>query len=213
MATSTYKLSNRSADNLRVYRSGELAAPADGQYNLIRIPRYAVLTGVFVSISTVFAANGTGIATFTVPGTDGTGYTTGTGRVLTGGTGTGAKANITAIGGAITAAAVNSAGLNYTVGDVLTVVQTGGANGTLVVATLATTALATVTIGFAGNGLTAVNDYFFNAASALALNLGMFSSSKSIYFSNSAGYITATVAGLGWAAGSFMVFADYTIIH
>jgi len=210
----TFALSNRSADNFRMYRSGEIAAPVDGQYNLIRVPRFALVTGVFVTTSVVFGVNGTGVATFAAPGgSDGTGYTTATGRTTTGGNGSGCKVNITAALGAITAGTVSAAGLNYQVGDVLTVVQTGGAGGTLTVATLNTTVLATVTIGFAGNGQVADDDYFFDTPSAIALNLGTLESTKSMYFNSSNGYITATVTGLGGIAGNFMVFADYTIIH
>jgi len=52
MATNAY--SNKSADNFRLYRSGVLAAPADGTYNVIRIPKFAFVKNVWVDITTAY---------------------------------------------------------------------------------------------------------------------------------------------------------------
>ncbi len=50
MATNIF--SNRSADNFRMFRSGEIAAPTDGQYNIIKIPRFALVKGAKVWVTT-----------------------------------------------------------------------------------------------------------------------------------------------------------------
>ncbi len=80
------------------------------------------------------------VLTFGTPAaSDGTGYTTASGLATTGGSGSGCTVSITASGGAITAATVTSGGTGYKIGDVLTVVQSGGAAGTLTVATITPT--------------------------------------------------------------------------
>ena len=56
MATNAF--SNKSADNFRLYRSGKLATPADGTYNVIRIPRYAFVKGVYIDIQTAYTNAG-----------------------------------------------------------------------------------------------------------------------------------------------------------
>ena len=62
--------------------------------------------------------------------TPGTGYTNGayTNVSLTGGSGTGAKANITVAGGAVTVVTLVAHGVNYIVGDFLTATLPAGAN-------------------------------------------------------------------------------------
>lgn len=66
------------------------------------------------------SANLTGVGSFTLSG--GVGYTNGTYQniLLTGGTGTGATANFTVVGGKVTMVALTSVGIGFTVGDVLT---------------------------------------------------------------------------------------------
>ena len=78
----------------------------------------------------------TGISNATIT-TGGTGYTTGTNISTTGGTGSGCTVDITA-SGAITAVTINNSGLGYSVGEVLTVVQSGGLSGTITVTSLNT---------------------------------------------------------------------------
>ena len=58
----------------------------------------------------------------------GSGYTTATGVATTGGTGSGLTVDITAAGGNVTAVTINNPGVGYTNGDVLTIVQGGGAS-------------------------------------------------------------------------------------
>lgn len=56
--------STAAADNTRLARSKTWNGLADGTYNLIRIPRYAFVSDVWLRISTAFA--GTGLPTITV---------------------------------------------------------------------------------------------------------------------------------------------------
>lgn len=77
--------------------------------------------------------------------------TTGTASVDTNGSGSGATFDITAVNGAITAAVVNAGGSGYAVGDRLTLTTAVGTGAILTVATLAVTAVATVTITNNGN--------------------------------------------------------------
>jgi hypothetical protein len=75
--------------------------------------------------------------------TGGTGYVNGsyTNVALTGGTGTGAKANITVAGGAVTVATITDGGSGYTVGDTLSAANTSlGGTGTGFATNVATTA-------------------------------------------------------------------------
>ena len=68
----------------------------------------------------------------------GSGYTNGTytNTALTGGSGTGATANITVAGGVVTAVAINGHGVNYAVGNTLSATIAGGAGFVLTVSTL-----------------------------------------------------------------------------
>lgn len=78
-----------------------------------------------------------GVLTATITNA-GSGYTNGTynNTVLTGGSGTGATANITVAGGVVTSVLINGHGTNYVVGDTLSATITGGAGFVLTVATL-----------------------------------------------------------------------------
>jgi hypothetical protein len=80
-------------------------------------------------------ANGIESLTITNPGA---GYTNGTynNQALTGGTGTGATANIIVAGGVITSAVIYNPGQGYTVGDVLSAAIPAGAGLVLTVATV-----------------------------------------------------------------------------
>jgi len=83
----------------------------------------------------ITSANGIESLTITNPGA---GYTDGTynNRALTGGTGTGATANIIVAGGVITSAIIYNPGQGYTVGDVLSASIPAGAGLVLAVATV-----------------------------------------------------------------------------
>jgi hypothetical protein len=97
-------------------------------------------------------------ATYSVSGA-GTGYVTANALPTTGGTGAGATVNITVSGGSITAGAVNpnAPGSGYAVNDVLSIVQTGGAGGTLTVTAVANGVITAVAITNGGqNYLTPV---------------------------------------------------------
>lgn len=76
----------------------------------------------------------------------GTGYTNGTysNISLTGGTGTGATANITVTGGVVTVSKITNPGSGYTVGDVLSASIPAGSGFTLTISTLTGTAGLTV---------------------------------------------------------------------
>ena len=104
----------------------------------------------------------------------GTGYTTAVGLTTTGGTGTGITVDIVDDGsGGIASITIGSSGSGYTIGNTLTVVQSGGAGGTFDVATLHTQAqftVATVTPGgviqsasVAGTAVTAPTKDFISA--------------------------------------------------
>ena len=89
-------------------------------------------------ISSDWNVNATGgILTATITNA-GAGYTNGTynNTVLTGGSGTGATANITVAGNVVTAVVINGHGINYVVGNTLSASITGGAGFVLTVATL-----------------------------------------------------------------------------
>lgn len=83
----------------------------------------------------ITSANGIESLTITNPGA---GYTNGTynNQALTGGTGTGATANIIVAGGVITSAVIYTPGQGYTVGDALTAAIPAGAGLVLTVATV-----------------------------------------------------------------------------
>lgn len=78
-----------------------------------------------------------GILTATITN-GGAGYTNGTynNQALTGGSGTGATANITVAGGIVTSAVINGHGVNYAVGNTLSASIAGGAGFVLTVSTL-----------------------------------------------------------------------------
>ena len=78
-----------------------------------------------------------GILTATITNA-GAGYTNGTynNTPLTGGSGTGATANITVAGNIVTAVVINGHGVNYAIGNTLSASITGGAGFVLTVATL-----------------------------------------------------------------------------
>ena len=73
-------------------------------------------------------AEGSNVTGITLGGVTGTGYTTATGVATTGGTGTGLTVDITVTTGNITAVTVANPGSGYTNGDVITIVQGGGAS-------------------------------------------------------------------------------------
>jgi len=80
-----------------------------------------------------------GVLKFTLTNA-GSGYTNGTytNISLTGGTGTGATANITVAGNVVTAVVINGHGVNYTVGNVLSATFGGGSNFAITVTSLMT---------------------------------------------------------------------------
>ena len=67
-------------------------------------------------------------ASVTLGAVVGTGYTTAVGVPTTGGTGTGLTVDITDTAGDVTAITINDPGTGYTAGDVITIVQGGGAS-------------------------------------------------------------------------------------
>ena len=76
----------------------------------------------------------------------GSGYTTGTALATTGGSGSASlTVDITASGGAITNVTINDGGTGYEAGETITIVQAGGAGGTVDIATVATNATLTLT--------------------------------------------------------------------
>jgi hypothetical protein len=76
----------------------------------------------------------------------GSGYTTGTALATTGGSGSASlTVDITASGGAITNVTINNGGTGYAAGETITIVQAGGAGGTVATATVATNATLTLT--------------------------------------------------------------------
>ena len=91
-------------------------------------------------ITSDWNANATGgILTATITN-GGSGYTNGTytNKALTGGSGTGATANITVSGGVVTAVVINGHGINYAVGNTLSASIPGGSSFVLTVNTLMT---------------------------------------------------------------------------
>ena len=89
-------------------------------------------------ITTDWNVNATGgILTATITNA-GAAYTNGTynNTVLTGGSGTGATANITVAGNVVTAVVINGHGINYVVGNTLSATIAGGSGFVLTVATL-----------------------------------------------------------------------------
>jgi len=59
MATDLY--THAFADNLRLAKSKRLAAPANGTYNLIRLPRYAFVKQVWLWVVTAYSAAGASV--------------------------------------------------------------------------------------------------------------------------------------------------------
>lgn len=57
------RLSLRASDNHRLVRSDTLLELADGTYNLIRIPKFAFVDEVWLSITQAYAGGSTGAAT------------------------------------------------------------------------------------------------------------------------------------------------------
>jgi hypothetical protein len=78
-----------------------------------------------------------GVLAFTLTNA-GSGYTNGTynNTPLTGGTGTGATANITVAGGVVTTVVINGHGVNYTAADVLSATFGGGSNFAITITSL-----------------------------------------------------------------------------
>ena len=78
--------------------------------------------------------------------TGGSGYTTGTALATTGGSGSASlTVDITASAGAITNVTINNGGTGYAAAETITIVQAGGAGGTVATATVATNATLTLT--------------------------------------------------------------------
>jgi hypothetical protein len=106
-----------------------------------------------------------GILTATITNA-GSGYTNGTytNKALTGGSGSGATANITVAGGVVTSVVINGHGINYAVGNTLSASITGGAGFVLTVNTLMTfTSLYQCEIGtdkVTGSLATAIESFF-----------------------------------------------------
>lgn len=75
-----------------------------------------------------FVAEAPGVTGITLGAVTGTGYSTATGVATTGGTGTGLTVDITVTTGNVTAVTVANPGSGYTTGDVITIVQGGGAS-------------------------------------------------------------------------------------
>ena len=91
-------------------------------------------------ISADWNANATGgVLAFTLTNA-GSGYADATynNQALTGGTGTGATANITVAGGIVTSVVINGHGVNYTVGDVLSATFGGGSSFAITISSLMT---------------------------------------------------------------------------
>jgi hypothetical protein len=91
-------------------------------------------------INAGWEANASGGVNATTISNGGSGYTNGTYllKALTGGTGTGAVANITVAGGVVTVCTISSRGTGYTVGDFLTASIPGGSGFVLTVNTTMT---------------------------------------------------------------------------
>jgi uncharacterized phage protein gp47/JayE len=96
---------------------------------------------------TALTAGQQGLSSISVT-TGGTGYTTDTDVPVTGGSGSGATVDITASAGVITDAVINKPGSGYEAGDVLTVVQSVGADGTLTVSAVTSEGTSDIAIAF-----------------------------------------------------------------
>jgi len=126
----TINVSKKAADNFRLARSHTLAAPADGSYDLIALPRYAFVMGTWVFISTAYVDAG-----------------------------------------------------------------------------------ATITVGFKGNGESADVDYFMLSATAIPNATGTKTGTVEKWFNDQRGMITVDCDDNGDTAGTFIVFAAYTVLH
>jgi hypothetical protein len=71
----------------------------------------------------------------------------------------------------------------------------------------------TLSIGFTGNGETADSDAFMTTVAADATSTGTKSSYAGKWFNSESGVVTVTVSQGGTAAGVFVVFVEYSIIH
>lgn len=97
-----------------------------------------------------FVAEGSNITALTLGAVTGTGYTTAAGVATTGGAGSGLTLNITAAAGNVTAVTIANAGSGYEDGDVVTIVQGGGASDDeTVTLTVATAGMVVTTAGVA----------------------------------------------------------------
>ena len=79
-------------------------------------------------ITAPFVAEAPAATGATLDGVTGTGYAAATGVATTGGTGSGLTVDITVTGGDVDGVTINNPGVGYTNGDVLTIVQGGGAS-------------------------------------------------------------------------------------
>jgi hypothetical protein len=102
-------------------------------------------------ITSPFIAEGSNVSGIALGAVTGTGYSTATGVATTGGTGSGLTVDITAAGD-ITAVAVANPGSGYTTGDVITIVQGGGASDNET-ATLTVTAAGVIVSGGSNPGV------------------------------------------------------------
>ncbi len=102
-------------------------------------------------ITSPFIAEGSNVSGIALGGVTGTGYSTATGVATTGGTGSGLTVDITASGD-ISAVAVANPGSGYTTGDVITIVQGGGASDNET-ATLTVTAAGVIVSGGSNPGV------------------------------------------------------------
>jgi len=140
--------------------------------------------------------------------TAGSGYTTGTyfNVPLTGGTGTGATANINVVSGIVTSAVIVNAGTGYTVGNTLTAANTliGGTGTGLVVTVSAVSADLPITYTSSNPAVATIVNGLIHFTGAPAVN-----NTTVITASQGAGlngYITGvsgTVAGSGYTNGTY----------
>jgi gliding motility-associated-like protein len=140
--------------------------------------------------------------------TAGTGYTTGTyfNVPLTGGTGTGATANINVVSGIVTSAVIVNAGIGYTVGNTLTAANTlvGGTGTGLVVTVSAVSADLPITYTSSNAAVATIVNGLIHFTGAPAVN-----NTTVITASQGAGlngYITGvsgTVAGSGYTNSTY----------
>jgi hypothetical protein len=128
--------SNKQADNIRLAASRLMIAPSDATYNLIRLPKFAFVTNVWVQIVTAFTLD------------------------------------------------------------------------------------ASIEVGWAGNGETAVVDGFItddlSDPTVVGVKSGFNATTRTFpakYFSAAGGVITATVADNSGAVNNFRVFAQYSVIY